>query len=254
METIAFFNLKGGVGKTTSAANIAWHAANEGIPTLLWDLDPQGASSWLFRAKIKSETGLKRYLSGKTPIGKRIKSTEYANLDIIPTQFSHRHIEHLLAKQSEQGRHHIIDELMQPLGEKYALIILDCPPSFSLLSEQIFETADALFLPIIPSYLSLRTFEQTHDFFKQNKLKPKRLHGFFTMVDRRRTLHKTILEHPPSHLKNNLMTSIPYAAAVERMGEHRAPLPAFDRHSDVSIAYAKLWLDIKATLKEFKTT
>jgi chromosome partitioning protein len=252
METIAFFNLKGGVGKTTSAANIAWHAANEGIPTLLWDLDPQGASTWLFRAKVTSEKGLKRYLTGKTTIGKRIKPTAYANLDIIPTQFSHRHIEHLLAKQSEQGLHHIIHQLVQPLSEKYALVILDCPPSFSLLSEQIFETADALFLPIIPSYLSLRTFEQTHEFFKKNKLKPKRLHGFFTMVDRRRTLHKTILSHPPSYLKNNLMTFIPYAAVIEQMGEHRAPLPVFDRHSEVSIAYAKLWLDIKATLKEFK--
>jgi cellulose biosynthesis protein BcsQ len=56
MEIIAFFNLKGGVGKTTSAVNIAWHAANEGIPTLLWDLDPQGASSWLLRSKSKKES------------------------------------------------------------------------------------------------------------------------------------------------------------------------------------------------------
>ncbi len=254
METIAFFNLKGGVGKTTSAVNIAWHAANEGIPTLLWDLDPQGASTWLFRAKVKAGSGLKRYLSGKTPIGKRIQATEYTNLDIIPTHFSHRHIEHLLAKQSEQGRHHIIHELMKPLGEKYALLILDCPPSFSLLSEQIFETADAIFLPIIPSHLSLRTFEQIRDFFKENKLKPKRLHGFFTMVDRRRTLHKTILAHPPRHLKNNLISAIPYAAAIEQMGVYRAPLPAFNPDSDVSLAYAQLWVDIKATLKDFKAS
>tara|TARA_R110002111_G_scaffold13929_4_gene38586 strand:+ start:639 stop:1403 length:765 start_codon:yes stop_codon:yes gene_type:complete len=253
METIAFFNLKGGVGKTTSAANIAWHAANEGIPTLLWDLDPQGASTWLFRAKEKSETSLKRYLSGKTPIGERVKTTAYANLDIIPAQFSHRHIEHFLAKQNDEGRHHIIHELLKPLSEQYSLIILDCPPSFSLLSEQIFETTDAIFLPMIPSHLSLRTFEQTRDFFKENKLKPKRLHGFFTMVDRRRTLHKTILAHPPHHLKNRLLTAIPYAAAIEQMGVHRAPLPAFNASSEVSLAYAHLWLDIKSTLKEFKT-
>ncbi|KKK85180.1 hypothetical protein LCGC14_2775890, partial [marine sediment metagenome] len=69
METIAFFNLKGGVGKTTSAVNIAWHAANEGIPTLLWDLDPQGASSWLLKSKAKTKSDPKRFLSGKTPIG-----------------------------------------------------------------------------------------------------------------------------------------------------------------------------------------
>jgi cellulose biosynthesis protein BcsQ len=65
METIAFFNLKGGVGKTTSAVNIAWHAANEGIPTLIWDLDPQGASSWLLNTDVQSETKPKKITLGQ---------------------------------------------------------------------------------------------------------------------------------------------------------------------------------------------
>ncbi|THF72292.1 MAG: ParA family protein, partial [Methylophaga nitratireducenticrescens] len=69
MQIIAFFNLKGGVGKTTSAVNIAWQAANQGIPTLLWDLDPQGAASWLLQRKSKPKAEAKKLLSGKTPIG-----------------------------------------------------------------------------------------------------------------------------------------------------------------------------------------
>lgn len=56
------------MGKTTSAVNIAWHAANEGIPTLLWDLDPQGASSWLLKSKAKLKSEPKRFLSGKAPM------------------------------------------------------------------------------------------------------------------------------------------------------------------------------------------
>ena len=185
METIAFFNLKGGVGKTTSAVNIAWHAASEGIPTLLWDLDPQGAASWLLQTRAKGKTQPKQILSGKTPLGDLVKSTGYAHLDIIPAAFS------------------------------------------------------------------LRTFEQTLDFFKQNKLKPKRLHAFFTMVDRRRSLHRVILAHPPKMLKHRLPTPIPYAAVIERMGDYQAPLPAFDSVSPVSLAYAQLWQDIKTTLKDF---
>ncbi len=251
METIAFFNLKGGVGKTTSAVNIAWHAANEGIPTLLWDLDPQGAASWLLNTKAKEKTRPKKILSGKTPIGELVRSTDFENLDVIPSDFSLRHLDQQLATQSDQGKRNLIAKLVEPFGENYALVVLDCPPSFSLLTEQVFETADSLYIPIIPTHLSLRTFEQTRDFFKANKLKPKRLHAFFTMVDRRRSLHRVMLTHPPKMLKNGLATSIPYAAAVERMGDHRAPLPAFDSASPVSLAYAQLWRDIKATLKEF---
>ncbi|WP_438971641.1 ParA family protein [Methylophaga sp.] len=251
METIAFFNLKGGVGKTTSAVNIAWHAANEGIPTLLWDLDPQGAASWLLNRKAKSKSEPKKILSGKTPIGNLVKATDYEHLDIIPADFSIRDLEQQLMLQSEQDKSNLIAKLIAPFSENYALIILDCPPSFSLLSEQIFETANSLYLPLIPTYLSLRTFDQTREFFKQNKLKPKRLHAFFTMVDRRRSLHRQMLAHPPRMLKNGLPTPIPYAAIVEKMGDHQAPLPAFDKNATVSKAYAALWQDIKKTLSEF---
>lgn len=251
METIAFFNLKGGVGKTTSAVNIAWHAANEGIPTLLWDLDPQGAASWLLNSKAKNKTAPKKLLKGKTPIGDLVRETDYDNLDIIPAHFSLRHLDKQLALESEKDKENLIGKLVEPFGERYALMVLDCPPSFSLLTEQIFETADSLYIPLIPTHLSLRTFEQTRLFFKENKLKPKRLHAFFTMVDRRRSLHRVMLAHPPKMLKNGLETTIPYAAVVEKMGDHQAPLPAFDKSSPVSQAYASLWSEIKDTLGEF---
>ena len=224
METIAFFNLKGGVGKTTSAVNIAWHAANEGIPTLLWDLDPQAASSWLLKSTTKIKSEPKRFLSGKTPIGEFVHTTDFVNLDIIPANFSYRHFDHQLTLQNDQGRHNLISKMITPFSEKYALIILDCPPSFSELTEQIFDTADSLFVPIIPTHLSLRTFEQTRDFFKEHKLKPKRLHAFFTMVDRRRSLHRIMLAHPPAMLKNGLSASIPYAAVVWAIIVHRFQL------------------------------
>jgi len=251
METIAFFNLKGGVGKTTSAVNIAWLAANEGIPTLLWDLDPQGAATWLLGSKAKKKTDARKFISGKTPMGELVKSTDYANLDIIPADFSYRHIDQQLLLKGQQHEENIIKKLVRPFGENYALIILDCPPSFSLLTEQIFDTADSLYIPIIPTHLSLRTYQQTRDFFKKHKLKPKRLHAFFTMVDRRRTLHRLMLDHPPKFVKNGLASSIPYAAIIERMGDHQAPLSAFDNSSMASKAYSQLWLDIKTTLKEF---
>lgn len=250
MEKIAFFNLKGGVGKTTSAVNIAWHAANDGIPTLLWDLDPQGAASWLLQRKAKSKSEPKKVLAGKTAIGELVKTTDYPNLDIIPADFSFRQMDVLLA--GLDNKNNPVDKLLAPFSEQYALVILDCPPSFSNLSEQVFATADALYLPLIPTHLSLRTFEQTRDFFKEHGLKPKRLHAFFNMVDRRRSMHRIMLAHPPKMLKNGLETAIPYAAVVERMGDFRAPLPAFAANTPVGKAYQQLWQDIKATLSSLK--
>lgn len=246
MEKIAFFNLKGGVGKTTSAVNIAWHAANEGIPTLLWDLDPQGAASWLLQRTAKGKSETKKVLSGKTAIGELVKSTDYPNLDIIPADFSFRQLDVMLADRDNKSNP--VEKLLAPFSEQYALVILDCPPSFSTLSEQIFATADALYLPLIPTHLSLRTFEQTRDFFKEHDLKPKRLHAFFNMVDRRRSMHRVMLAHPPKMLKHGLQTAIPYAAVVERMGDFRAPLSAFAANTPVAKAYQQLWQDIKATL------
>lgn len=245
MQIIAFFNLKGGVGKTTSAVNIAWQAAREGIPTLLWDLDPQGAASWLLQRKSKAKAEVKKLLSGKTAIGEWVKNTDYPSLDIIPADFSMRQLDLDLAKSGENNQ---IAKLLAPFGENYSLIVLDCPPSFSILSEQIFAAADAIYVPIIPSHLSLRTFEQTRDFFKENDLKPKRLHAFFTMADRRRSLHRVMLAHPPKMLKHGLQTAIPYAAVVEKMGQTRAPLGEFAAHSNVNKAYENLWLEIKNSL------
>jgi cellulose biosynthesis protein BcsQ len=200
------------------------------------------------KSKTKSKHKPKTFLSGKTAIGELVQATDYPHLDVIPAGFAYRHFEQQLRQSSDQGRKNLIDKLIAPFGESYALVILDCPPSFSLLTEQIFNTADSLYLPIIPTHLSLRTFEQTYDFFKEHKLKVKRLHAFFTMVDKRRSLHRVMIEHPPSVLKNRLPTVIPYAAAVERMGDYRAPLSTFDKTSVVSRAYSQLWNDIKTNL------
>jgi cellulose biosynthesis protein BcsQ len=248
METIAFFNLKGGVGKTTSAVNIAYLAAQEGIPTLLWDLDAQGAASWLLKSKSKKAQP-KKLLSGKTPMGDLVQSTDHPNLDIIPADFAMRHFDQMLAAQGNDDN--LVARLVAPFSETYRLMVLDCPPSFSTLTEQIFDTADSLFVPIIPTHLSLRTFEQTRAFFKEHKLKPKRLHAFFTLVDRRRSLHRVMLAHPPKMLKNGLSTPIPYAAVVEKMGDYRAPLATFAASTPVSKAYRALWQEIKGTLSEF---
>lgn len=249
MQTIAFFNLKGGVGKTTSAVNIATLAAAEGIPTLLWDLDPQGAAGFLLGESADQKTKPKKLIRGKKPIGELVQNTAYANLDIIPADFSLRHLDQHLSEH--RGTNNPLKSLVAPLAEQYQLLIIDCPPSFSTLSEQIFECADELFIPLIPSQLSLRTFESIRDFFKaDDELRARHLHGFFNMVDRRRGLHRAILAHPPTMLKHRLETAIPYAADVEKMSEKQLPLGAYAPRGPASLAYQALWREIWSLLQK----
>ena len=140
-------------------------------------------------------------------------------------------------------------ELLRPFAETYSIIVLDCPPSFSRLSENVFRAADVLLTPVIPTPLSLRAFEQLREHLGEGKALRRRLHPFFSMVDRRRKLHREWLETPPAALRRLLPTAIPYASAVEKMGEFRAPVAEFAAQSPVAAAYQALWQDISDRLR-----
>jgi cellulose biosynthesis protein BcsQ len=90
MRIYATYNIKGGVGKTTTAVNLAYLAAESGLRTVLWDLDPQGAASFMFRVKPKVKGGGRALISGKRPLDDAIKGTDFDNLDLIPADFTYR--------------------------------------------------------------------------------------------------------------------------------------------------------------------
>src|ERR1700743_3733195 len=90
MLIYATYNIKGGVGKTTAAVNLAYLAAEEGLRTVLWDLDPQGAASFMFRVKPRVKGGGKALIAGTRTLDEAIKGTDYDNLDLIPADFTYR--------------------------------------------------------------------------------------------------------------------------------------------------------------------
>jgi len=244
MAIIASYNIKGGVGKTAAAVNLAYLAASEGAPTLIWDLDPQGAASFYFRVKPKVKGGGKKVLKGA--VDERIKATDYPNLDLLPADFSYRNMDLLLdeAKKPERG----LQRLLKPLSKEYAYIFLDCPPSISLLSENIFQAADVLLVPMIPTTLSQRTLEQLIDFLARQNTKQPRLLPFLSMIDRRKKLHKELAQTLPEQLPQLLSVMIPYASAVERMGLERAPLPVYAPRSPITKAFHSLWGELTDAL------
>lgn len=251
MKIIAFHNLKGGVGKTAAAANIAALAAEDGIPTLLWDLDPQGAVSWYFgntgAANRVPKAG--KLVKGKTPVGKTICPTGIANLDLIPADVSFRNIDLQLEKHGDGDT---LASWLAPLGEDYGLVVLDCPPSLSRLAEQVFEVADRVLVPMVPTWLSLNSWDQMQSFIADKNLDRKKFRPFWTMADRRKRLHRDLLQTPPKQLKGLMPGYIPYASDVERMGEMRQPVHWFAPRSTSALAYRLMWRSLckgKNTLK-----
>jgi cellulose biosynthesis protein BcsQ len=246
MKIIATYNIKGGVGKTATAVNLAWLAAREGAPTLVWDLDPQGAASFYFRIKPRIKGGGKKLVQGKRDLEQYIRGTDYEWLDLLPADFSYRNMDIFLdgTKKPEQQ----LRRLLRPFRNEYYYVFLDCPPSISLTSENVFAAADALLIPTIPTTLSLRTYRQVLRFFRGNHLDTVKLLPFFSMVDRRKQLHRSIVDDPQEKLDDFLATRIPYSSEVELMGMHRAPVTAFAPSSNAARTYVSLWNDIKEKL------
>ena len=246
MKVLACYSIKGGVGKTASAVNLAFVAARNGYRTLLWDLDPQAASSYYFRIKPKIKGGSKAIITGKQALDDVIKGTDFENLDLLPADFSYRNLDLLLDDNKKPTRQ--LRKRLKPLADEYDVILLDCPPSISLLSEAVFAAADVLLSPIIPTTLSLRTLEQLKSFIEEKELKNLELITFFSMADRRKKMHREIMENIRSQHAEILSTAIPYASDIERMGLERKPLGSYSSKSTSTIAYNSLWQEISARI------
>jgi cellulose biosynthesis protein BcsQ len=244
-KVLATYNIKGGVGKTSAAVNLAYIAARDGFPTLVWDLDPQGAATYLFRVRPKVHGGGRRLMRLRTDVTRLIKGTDHPGLDLLPSDFSYRHMDLVLNRFKRPTTR--LKRVLEPLADEYEYVILDCPPSISLVSESVFETADALLVPIIPATLSSRTFEQLAEMVKGG---PQIL-AFFSMLEVRKELHREVMAQLRSeHSVTMLGAGIPAADEVERMGVERDVVASFAPGSRAALAYEALWWDVSRRLDE----
>lgn len=244
MKTLATYSIKGGVGKTAAAVNISHAAAESGLRTLVWDLDPQGAASYSFRIKPKVKGGAKAMVRGTRPLDDAIRGTDYEGLDLIPADFSYRNFDLLLDHTKKPTRQ--LRRLLTPMATEYDVTLLDCPPSISLASESVLDACDALLVPLIPTPLSLRTLDQLAGFIRRHGVAVQVL-AFWSMADRRRRLHRDIMVSidVPKGVRV-LDTVVPYSSTIERVAAERAPVSDFAPRSAVARAFAALWDEIEA--------
>ena len=245
MRIYATYNIKGGVGKTTTAVNLASLAADDGLRTVLWDLDPQGAASFMFRVKPKVKGGGQAIIRGQRSLDDAIKGTDFDNLDLIPADFTYRNMDLLLDKGPEARQNRKLAKLLAPLADEYDAVFLDCPPSVSLVSENVLHAADVIVVPLIPTTLSVRTLEQLADFIDEFKGHRPDLLAFFSMVDRRKKLHREITEKLSAERYDVARTVIPALSVIETMSVERAPVTVFAPNSAAAKAYRGLWAELR---------
>jgi cellulose biosynthesis protein BcsQ len=243
MKILATYNIKGGVGKTATAVNLSYLAAADGYRVLLWDLDPQGAASFLLRIKPRVKGGGKALIRGQRSIDDAIKGTDFDGLDLLPADFTYRNLDLVLDSAKQPAKR--LASLLAPLRAEYDVIVLDCPPSISLLSESVLHAADLLLVPLIPTTLSVRTLDQLTEFVAGfNGHRPDVL-AFFSMLDRRKRLHTQIIEDLPAQRSDIAAAAISALSLIEQMSVRRAPVAAFAPRTAAARQYRELWREAR---------
>lgn len=245
MKVLAVYSIKGGVGKTTAAVNLSYLASRNGRRTLLWDLDPQGAATFMFRVRPKVKGGAGGIVRRKVAVADAVRETDFPGLDLMPADFSNRNLDLLLDRTRHPVRR--LSRVLAPVASDYEVVVLDCAPSVSLVSEAVLRAADVVAVPVVPSPLALRTYGQLGTFLERQS-RPPVLVPFFSMADRRRRAHRELLEAEPPDGGATAWVAVPAAAQVERMGENRAPLGSFAPRSAAARSFEELWAAVERAL------
>ena len=250
MKVLACYSMKGGVGKTATAVNVAWMAANAGMKTLLIDLDPQGASSYYFKVKPAKKDWSERFFKAYEHLLEHIKHSEFDGLDVIPAHLGFRQFDVLLDALGKRKSR--LDNILKGLKDEYELVILDCPPTIGNLAESIFNASDYILAPVIPTTLSERTFDQLNGFFEEHDYPKKKLVPFFSMVQAQKALHRHTMETLRARSDRFLYSTIPFTSDIEKMGEHQTPVTLFAPNGKGAKAFATLWVELQPLLREFE--
>lgn len=243
-RTIVVANQKGGVGKTTTAINLAASLAELNQKILVIDMDPQGnTTSGLGIEKDEAENTVYELMLGECSIEDAIMESEYDNLDVLPSNIN------LAAAEIElvgiEEKEYILRKETERIRQNYDYILIDCPPSLSMLTINAMCAADTVLVPIQCEYYALEGLSQlihTIDLVR-DRLNPElEIEGVvFTMYDARTNLSLQVVENVKNNLNQNIYkTIIPRNVRLAEAPSHGMPITKYDARSAGAESYRML--------------
>ncbi len=243
-KIIAIANQKGGVGKTTTAINLSSCIAEQGKKVLVIDLDPQGnTTSGLGVNKNEQEDTVYSLMLGESTVKECMIKTEHDNLQLLPSNVNLAGAEIELADAKE--REYILKNEIDYVKDDFDYIIIDCPPSLSMLTVNAMITADSILVPVQCEFYALEGLSQLVHTINliQERLKPElEIEGIvFTMYDGRTNLSNDVVENVKNNLDIRIFNAvIPRNVKLAEAPSFGQPINAYDSKSAGASAYRDL--------------
>ncbi|MDA8396881.1 MAG: AAA family ATPase [Actinomycetota bacterium] len=251
MRTVAFFNQKGGVGKTSLAVNYAYHASRAGRRTLLWDLDPQASATYIMRVDDKLAPRAKRLLDKKIDLEDLAVRSNFEGLMVVPAS---NHLRLLAEKIFVEGTSDkVINRAAQSAKGSFDLLVIDAPPSLNSLSDAVLSAIDLLCVPIQPSPLAMHSLENLLEHLRELKL-AERTVAVYNMVDMRRLAHRAAVNGPRTTGGVEILSAyVPYSADMEKMALERNPIYELAARTHILPAMDILFDELDARMRTVRS-